>query len=59
MEKNYVDAIKKLVDQYYKHEISCSEYRMNRKRLIDQMDVEFNGSDITNKIFAQSPIDQS
>lgn len=59
MEKNYVDAIKQLVDQYYRNTISSSEYRLSRKRLIDQMDVEFNGADIANKDdITQVPIDQ-
>lgn len=59
MEKNYVDAIKQLVDQYYRHSISSSEYRLSRKRLIDQMDLEFNGAEIANKEeFIQAPIDQ-
>jgi len=60
VEKNYVDAIKQLVDQYYKHAISSSEYRLSRKRLIDQMDLEFNGTEIVNKgEFTQAPIDQA
>lgn len=59
MEKNYVDTLKKLVDQYYKHEISISEYRANRRKLIGQMDLEFNGVDLTNRVFSQSPIDQT
>lgn len=45
----YVDAMKKLVEQHYKHTISSSEYRFNRKRLIDQMDLEFNGINAANK----------
>lgn len=49
MEKMYVDAMKKLVEQHYKHTISSSEYRFNRKRLIDQMDLEFNGIDAANR----------
>lgn len=60
MEKNYVDAIKQLVDQHYKHTISTSEYRLSRKRLIDQMDLEFNGSELANKgEFTQASIDQN
>ena len=60
MEKNYVDAIKQLVDQHYKHAISSSEYRLSRKRLIDQMDLEFNGAEIANKEeFTQVQIDQT
>jgi hypothetical protein len=59
VEKNYVDAIKQLVDQYYRHTISSSEYRLSRKRLIDQMDLEFNGAEIANKEeFIQAPIDR-
>ncbi len=49
MEKMYVDAIKQLVEQHYKHTLSHSEYRLHRKRLIDQMDLEFNGAEITHK----------
>lgn len=45
----YVDAIKQLVEQHYKHTLSHSEYRLHRKRLIDQMDLEFNGAEITHK----------
>ena len=60
MEKNYVDAIKQLVDQHYKHAISSSEYRLSRKQLIDQMDVEFNGAEVANKEeFTQAPMDQT
>ncbi|MCE3252724.1 MAG: hypothetical protein K0Q67_1744 [Cellvibrio sp.] len=60
MEKNYVDAIKQLVGQYYQHTITLSEYRLARKRLIDQMDLEFNGTEIANKVeFTQAPIDQT
>ena len=58
MEKNYVDTIKKLVDQYYKHDISSIEYRIKRKRLIDQMDLEFNGVELVNKQFVHTSIDQ-
>jgi hypothetical protein len=58
MEKLYVDAIKQLVDQHYKHTISRGEYRLNRKRLIDKMDLEFNGSENAQKEkFSQVPND--
>lgn len=59
VEKNYVDAIKQLVDQYYHHTISFSEYRLSRKRLIDQMDLEFNGLEVTSEDITQTPIDRS
>lgn len=49
MEKNYIDAIKNLVDQHYKHTITSAEYRFGRKRLIDQMDLEYNGTEVANK----------
>lgn len=48
MEQDYVEAIKKLVRQYYEHEITLDVYRRDRKRLIDQMDLEFNGHEFIN-----------
>ena len=49
MEKSYVDAIKDLVAQHYQRTITPAEYRLARKRLIDQMDLEFNGVEVANK----------
>jgi hypothetical protein len=59
MEKNYSDMVKKLVARYYEHEISFDDYQASRKKLIDQMDVEFNGNEFSNKrALVQAPQDQ-
>lgn len=44
MEKDYAEALKRLVSQYYNHEISVADYKARRKQIIDLMDDEFNGS---------------
>lgn len=44
MENIYIEAIKKLANAHYEHRISMDEYRTKRRKLIDQMDNEFNGS---------------
>lgn len=58
MEKNYSEAIKTLANQYYEHEISFDGYQTSRKKLIDQMDIEFNGHEFNNKrTMGQAPQD--
>jgi hypothetical protein len=60
VEKNYTDAIKQLVAEHYKHDISRNEYRARRKHLIDQMDLEFNGNEfISAREAFQAPLDPS
>ncbi len=56
MEQDYAEAIKKLVRQYYEHEITLDAYRRERKRLIDKMDLEFNGNEfIDRSVITQVP----
>lgn len=56
MEQDYAEAIKKLVRQYYEHEITLDAYRRERKRLIDHMDLEFNGNEfIDRSVITQVP----
>lgn len=56
MEQDYAEAIKKLVRQYYEHEITLDAYRRERKRLIDKMDLEFNGNEFINRsVITQVP----
>jgi len=43
MEQQYSDEIKKLSQDYYNRTLSLDEYRLQRDKLIDQMDREFNG----------------
>ena len=39
----YTVTIKNLFQEYYKRNISFTEYRKQRKMLIDQMEVKYNG----------------
>lgn len=58
MEKNYTDAIKQLVAEHHRHDMSRNEYRARRKHLIDQMDLEFNGNEfISTREVIQTPLD--
>lgn len=43
LETKYAAVIKNLFQEYYKRNISMGEYRAQRKRILDQMDEEFNG----------------
>ena len=43
METKYSIAIKNLLQEHYKRNISMGEYRAQRKIILDQMDEEFNG----------------
>jgi hypothetical protein len=43
MEQQYSDQIKKLSQDYYNRNLSLEEYRLQRDKLIDQMDREYNG----------------
>lgn len=41
---HYSATIKNLFQEYYKRNLTMGEYRAQRKLLIDQMDMEFNGA---------------
>lgn len=43
IETKYGAVVKNLFQEYYKRNISMGEYRAQRKKVIDQMDEEFNG----------------
>lgn len=43
LETKYAAVIKNLFQEYYKRNISMGEYRAQRKRVLDQMDEEYNG----------------
>ncbi|MGM8225556.1 hypothetical protein ACSV5M_03165 [Cellvibrio sp. ARAG 10.3] len=43
-ETKYAAVIKNLFQEYYKRNISMGEYRTQRKRVLDQMDEEYNGA---------------
>lgn len=43
LETKYAAVVKNLFQEYYKRNISMGEYRAQRKRILDQMDEEFNG----------------
>ena len=43
-ETKYAAVIKNLFQEYYKRNISMGEYRAQRKRVLDQMDEEYNGA---------------
>ena len=44
MEQQYSNEIKKLSQDYYNRNLSLEEYRLQRDKLIDQMDREYNGA---------------
>ena len=44
LETKYAAVIKNLCQEYYKRNISMGEYRAQRKRILDQMDEEYNGT---------------
>ena len=44
LETQYAAVIKNLFQEYYKRNISMGEYRAQRKRILDQMDEEYNGT---------------
>jgi hypothetical protein len=44
LETKYAAVIKNLFQEYYKRNISMGEYRAQRKRILDQMDEEYNGT---------------
>lgn len=43
LETKYAAVVKNLFQEYYKRNVSMGEYRAQRKRILDQMDEEFNG----------------
>lgn len=47
LETKYAAVIKNLFQEYYKRNISMGEYRAQRKRVLDQMDEEYNGAKST------------
>lgn len=60
MEQDYAETIKKLVSQYYNHEINYNDYKAKRKQIIDLMDDEFNGSNyysLSNLLLSKTPSD--
>jgi hypothetical protein len=44
LETKYAAVVKNLFQEYYKRNISMGEYRAQRKRILDQMDEEYNGT---------------
>lgn len=42
-ETKYADLIKALFQEYYQRHISQAEYREQRRKIIQDMDKEFNG----------------
>jgi hypothetical protein len=40
----YTALIKNLFQEYYKRNISAEEYRLQRRKIIQDMDMEMNGS---------------
>ncbi len=44
METKYTQLIKNLFQEYYKRNISVGEYRSQRTKIINDMDMEMNGS---------------
>ncbi len=44
METKYTAMVKNLFQEYYKRNISMGEYRLQRNKIIREMDVELNGS---------------
>lgn len=49
----YTITIKNLFQEYYKRNISFTEYRKQRKMLIEQMEVKYNGLQSLSKGNAQ------
>lgn len=50
METKYTLLIKNLFQEYYKRNISVEKYRSERKKIINDMDLEMNGSKRTQQI---------
>ena len=42
METKYTAMVKNLFQEYYKRNISFGEYRLQRNKIIHEMDMEFN-----------------
>ncbi len=53
-ETKYAAVIKNLFQEYYKRNISMGEYRAQRKRVLDQMDEEYNGAKSTGQSSQQA-----
>lgn len=46
-EINYSAMLRELVDEYFEHRLTRVEYLAQRRGLLDRIDHEFNGDDIT------------
>lgn len=44
VDTKYSAAVKNLFEEYYKRNFSMGEYRAQRRKIINQMDEEFNGA---------------
>lgn len=44
-EASYALMLRNLSSDYYHHHISMDEYRVQRKKILDKIDREFNGRD--------------
>ncbi len=42
-DSHYSEAVRALCNEYYNRNISMVEYRLQRQKLIDQMDADANG----------------
>lgn len=42
-ESDYAERLKELVNQYYQRHMEVDEYRQERRKILDQMDSEYNG----------------
>ncbi len=44
METKYTALVKNLLQEYYKRNISVEDYRLERNKIIYEMDIELNGT---------------
>ncbi len=44
MDTKYTALLKSLLHEYYKRNISMGEYRLQRSKIIREMDIEINGT---------------
>jgi hypothetical protein len=44
VETKYTAMVKNLFQEYYKRNISVEDYRLERNKIIHEMDVELNGT---------------
>jgi len=57
VETKYTQQLKQLVYDYYNRSLSLETYRAQRNKVIDEMDIEFNGAEYKEE--RHSTIDQN